>query len=315
MHARSRREFVTASTLGLAAATSRAGTQLPRRTLGKTGLEVSVIGLGGARIGQMDDGRLATDVVRRCYDLGINYFDTAAAGAYGLSQRRYGQALHGLRDKIVLATKTRHRTLLHARLDLEQSLGALRTDYVDLYQVHNVIDDSDIQFIFGPKGLMEMIEKARQEGKIRFVGVTGHTDPAVMNRIVSRYEFDSILIPLSVTDGARAGMSFEKQTLPVARAKGMGIIAMKTLGVGRILQEKVATLDEALGYVLSLPVATAIMGCDQIPHVEAAVEIGRRAQPLKAEEMQRLRRAAAAFDLAGLEPWKARSQPRAYRAD
>ena len=114
------------------------------RSLGKTGLEVSILGLGGARIGNLDDGKTARDVVRRCYDLGVTYFDAAAAGAYGLSQSRYGAALHDVRDKIVLATKTRHRTAPQAQLDLDQSLANFRTDRIDLYQVHNVMTDADI---------------------------------------------------------------------------------------------------------------------------------------------------------------------------
>ncbi len=301
-----RREFVKAAALSVAApkAVFAAG-QLPRRVLGKTGLEVSVIGLGGARIGQLDDGRQAQEIIRRCYDLGINYFDTAAAGAYGLSQVRYGKALKDVRDKIVLATKTRHRTFLHAELDLNQSLSALRTGHIDLYQIHNVMSDEDIEAIFAPRGLMEMIEKARRDGKIRFVGVTGHTDPGVMNRIISRHNFDTILMPLSVTDGAGAGeKSFEKTTLPLAKQKGMGVIAMKTLGAGRILAHQVATVDEALSYVLSLPVSTAILGCDEVAQVDAGVRVASAAKPLEAAGMERLRRRAAGSELARLEPWK-----------
>jgi aryl-alcohol dehydrogenase-like predicted oxidoreductase len=154
----------------------------------------------------------------------VNYFDTAAAGAYGLSQTRYGLALKDVRDKIVFATKTRHRTATQAQLDLDQSLSNLKTDYLDLYQVHNVINDEDIEFIFGPKGVMEMIEKAKKAGKIRFVGVTGHTDPKILNKILARYDFATILMPLSVTDGGNHQKSFEKETLPLAKQKGMGVM-------------------------------------------------------------------------------------------
>jgi predicted aldo/keto reductase-like oxidoreductase len=300
-----RRDFVkTAAVLGITAGAASAGGEIPRRPLGKTGLQVSILGLGGARIGNLADAKLAHDVVQRCYDLGVNYFDTAAAGAYGLSQVRYGQALRGLRDKIILATKTRNRTATQAEVDLNQSLANLKTDYIDLYQVHNVINDEDIDFIFGPHGVMEMIEKAKKAGKIRFVGVTGHTDPKVHNKIISRYNFATVLMPLSVTDGGNRQKSFEQETVPVAHKKGMGIIAMKTLGVAKILRSKAATLDECLRYVWSLPVSTAILGCDRIEQVDADAHLARTAKPMQAAEMEMLRRRVDRFELARLEPWK-----------
>ena len=274
------------------------------------------MGLGGARIGMLLDNKVALDVVRRCYDLGVNYFDAAAAGAYGLSQVRYGIALKGLRDKIVLATKTRQRTFTQAQLDLDQSLANFQTDRIDLYQIHNVINDEDIEFIFGPKGVMEMVEKARKAGKIRFVGVTGHTDPAVLNRILAKYNFDTILMPLSVTDGGNRQKSFEQDTLPLARKKGMGVIAMKTLGAGAILQSKAATRAECLQYVWSLPISTAILGCQEIAHVEANIAQARTVKPLSASAMETLRERVRSLEIASLEPWKGASPHESrYRAD
>ncbi len=302
--AKTRRELVQSlAAAGLAAAAS-AATALPRRPLGKTGLSVSVLGLGGAPIGNLEDSGLARDVVRRCYDLGVNYFDCAAAGAYGLSQSRYGAALKDVRDKVVFATKTRHRSMTQAQLDLDQSLSNLKTDHIDLYQVHNVINEEDIEFIFGPKGVMEMIEKARKAGKIRFVGFTGHTEPAILNKMISRYNFSTLLMPLSVTDGGNKQKSFEQQTLPLAMEKGIGVIAMKTLGAGQILQKKAASVDECLRYVWTLPVSTAIVGINQITHLETNVALARTAKPLTAAEMDHLRRRAGSMELAQLEPWK-----------
>jgi len=310
----SRRDFAKfAAGAGVTAALRAAETAdpIPRRLLGRTGLQVSILGLGGAPIGNLPDQKAAVDVVRRCFDLGVNYFDTAAAGAYGLSQTRYGAALRDVRDKIVLATKTRHRTWTQAELDLTQSLANLRTDRIDLYQVHNVINEEDIEFIFARRGVMEMIEKARRDGKIRFVGVTGHTDPAILNKMLERYRFDTILMPLSVTDGANRQKNFEQTTLPVARDKGVGVIAMKTLGAGRILQEKAATAPDCLRYVWSLGVSTAIVGCGETPHVEANARSAREFRPLSAEAMQDLR-----VDLARLEPWKgAPAHAERYTAD
>ena len=302
-----------------AAGLAMAAGVLPRRALGKTGLQVSILGLGGAPIGNLPDQAAAVDVVRACYDAGVNYFDTASAGAYGLSQTRYGVALGGLRDKVVLSTKTRHRTWTQAELDLTQSLTNMKTDHVDLYQIHNVINDEDIEFIFARRGVMEMVEKARRDGKIRFVGVTGHTDPAILNKIISRYSFDTILMPLSVTDGANKPKSFEAQTLPLAKKLGMGIIAMKALGAGAVLKAKAATVNESLSYVWTLPVSTAILGCSEVAHARGNAEIARNFRPLAADGMDKLRERMTSYPLYAMEPWKRipnGTQPAAeYRAD
>lgn len=302
-----------------AAGLAMAAGVLPRRTLGKTGLQVSILGLGGAPIGNLPDQAAAVDVVKACYDAGVNYFDTASAGAYGLSQTRYGVALGGLRDKVVLSTKTRHRTWTQAELDLTQSLTNMKTDHIDLYQIHNVINDEDIEFIFARRGVMEMVEKARRDGKIRFVGVTGHTDPAILNKIISRYSFDTILMPLSVTDGANKPKSFEAQTMPLAKKLGMGIIAMKALGAGAVLKAKAATVNESLRYVWTLPVSTVILGCSEVAHARGNAEIARNFRPLAAGGMDALRRRMEDYPLYAMEPWKRipnGTQPAAeYRAD
>jgi len=301
-----RRDFVKAATAaGLAAPSAlSANTEVPRRPLGKTGLQVSIMGLGGAPTGNMVDPKAAEAVIRRCYELGVNYFDTAAAGAYGLSQSRYGAALKDVRDKIVFGTKTRHRTATQAQLDLDQSLANLKTDYLDLYQVHNVINQEDIDFIFARNGVMEMIEKARKAGKIRFVGFTGHTEPAILNKMMSLYDFSTVLFPLSATDGANKQKSFEKETLPLAKQKGLGIIAMKTLGAGAIVRQKAATVEECLRYVWSLPVSTAILGCDLVAQVESNLALAKSAKPMTLAEMDSLRRRMNGYTVAQLEPWK-----------
>lgn len=302
-----RRDFVkTAAGVSLAAtmATAAPGS-IPKRKLGKTGLDVSILGLGGARAGNLLDHKQAIDTIRRCYDLGVTYFDTAAAGAYGLSQTQYGVALEGVRDKVVLATKTRHRTAAHSELDLNQSLSNMKTDHIDLYQVHNVMHQEDIDFIFGPRGLMEMIEKARKAGKIRHVGVTGHMDPRVLKKIIGMYDFATILMPLSITDGANSEMSFERTVLPLAIEKGMGVIAMKATGVGQLMTQNVAPLADCLNYVWSLPVATAILGCTTTQQVESDAKLAAaHTSPLSNTQMDEMRAKYAAVDFAKLEPWK-----------
>ena len=303
--AESRREFVKAAAgLGLAASTAAAA-EVPRRKFGKTGMEVSIVGLGGGRVGTHRDEAEALRTIRHCYESGINYFDTAAAGAYGLSQQRYGVALEGVpRDRLIFGTKTRHRTYSHSELDLNQSLGGLRTDYIDLYQVHNVMHMEDIDFVFGPRGVMEMIEKARRDGKIRFVGFTGHMDPRVMAKMLEVYDWDTVLMPLSVTDGANQDLSFERTTLPRAVEKDLGIMAMKTTGVGVLHDQGISTLEENLDYVWSLPISTAILGCTTPEQVDRDLQAARAHRKLSDSQMGALRKKWRDVDFARLESWK-----------
>ncbi len=304
-----RRDFVkTAAGLSLAAAAS--GKELgaiPKRKFGKTGVEVTIMGLGGARVGNMTDEDEAIKVIRHARAIGINYFDNASAGAYGVGQRRYGTAFGKDNKDIFYTSKTRHRTFLQAELDLNQALGHYQRDWIDLFQVHNVMTAEDIDFVFGPRGLMEMIENAKKAGKIRFVGFTGHQDPKVLKKMVGMYDWDTILTPLSVTDGAReASMSFEKTTLPAAVAKGMGVQAMKTTGVGAIEKEGVTSLEESLRYVWSLPIHVAILGCTSIEQLEADARIAIAAgeKRLSENEMGKTRAKWASADFGKLEPWK-----------
>ena len=304
----SRRDFVrTAAGAGLvAAAAGAAPGPLPKRKLGKTGLEVTVMSLGGARIGNLPDEKPALDVVRRCYEVGVNYFDTAGAGAYGLSQVRYGKALADVNKNVIFGTKTRHRTWAQAELDLNQSLANLKRDWIDLYQVHNVMHDADIDAVFARNGLMEMIERAKRDGKIRFVGFTGHMDPRILAKMLSRYDWDTVLMPLSVTDGANRGFSFEQTVLPAAVKKGLGVIAMKTTGVGALPGEGVSPLDECLRYVWSLPVSTAILGCTTIEQVDTDARIAAAAvkSQLSEAEREKIRAKWANADFSRLESWK-----------
>ena len=318
----SRREFVKAAAgLGLAASAA-AAEPVPRRKLGGTGLEVSIVGLGGGRVGTHRDEGEALRTIRHSYESGINFFDTAAAGAYGLSQRRYGIALEGVpRDRLIYGTKTRHRTYSHSELDLNQSLSALKTDYIDLYQVHNVMHMEDIDFVFGPRGVMEMIEKARREGKIRHVGFTGHMDPRVLSKMLDAYDWDTVLIPLSVTDGANRDLSFEMTTLPKAVEKGVGIMAMKTTGVGVLHEQGISTLEENLAYVWSLPIAMAILGCTSPAQVDEDIRLAKAHRNLSESQMSALRSKWAGVDFAKLESWKSdqgatlASSGRAYFGD
>lgn len=304
-----RRQFVqSAAGLSLAAASASAAKlgDIPRREFGKTGVKVSILGLGGARVGNMANEEDAVRVIRHAREIGVNFFDNAAAGAYGLGQKRYGAAFGKDNKDLFYTTKTRNRSYTQSELDLNQSLGHYKRDYIDLYQVHNVINEEDIEFAFGPHGVMEMIEKARKDGKIRFVGFTGHTNPHVLRKMLGMYDWDSVLMPLSVTDGARAKFSFERQTLPAAVEKGIGVQAMKTTGVGAIEGVGISSLDESLRYVWSLPIHTAILGCTSIEQLDtdAKIAIAAGQQQLSESERRKIQAKWADADFAKLEPWK-----------
>jgi predicted aldo/keto reductase-like oxidoreductase len=242
--------------------------------------------------------------VRRCLDAGVNYFDTAVGGSYALSQTRYGAVLKDHRAKIVLSTKTRQRTRRQAEVDLGIALRELRTDHVDLLQIHSLYEQEDLDFIFGPRGAMEYFDRAKKEGKVRFIGVTCHTEPALLNSALKQYPFDTVLLPLSFADGGNKQKSFEKQTLPLARQRGLGIIAMKVMGAGKLLTENAGTASECANYVWSLPVSTAIIGCTSVQEVDENAALAHSAKRLSADRMNALRRRAASRRLALLEPWK-----------
>jgi len=304
-----RRQFVqSAAGLGLAATAASAAKlgDIPKRKFGKTGAEVTILGLGGARVGNMSDEAEAVRVIRHAREIGINFFDNAAAGAYGLGQKRYGLAFGKDNKDLFYTTKTRNRSYTQAELDLNQSLSHYKRDYIDLYQVHNVINEEDIEFAFGPRGVMEMIEKGRKDGKIRFVGFTGHTNPHVLRKMMGMYDWDTVLMPLSVTDGARKGFSFEHQTLPAAIEKNLGIQAMKTTGVGAIEGVGISSLEESLSYVWSLPIHTAILGCTSIEQLEmdAKIAIAAGKRQLSDADRTKIRSKWAKADFATLEPWK-----------
>ena len=305
----SRREFVkTAAAAGLAAATaSAAGNEIPKRRFGKTGYDVTIFGLGGATHGNLPDEATAVRVIHKARDMGVNYFDTAAAGAYGLSQKRLGVALKG--DKSVyIGTKTRNRSYLHCELDLQQWLANMKRDYLDLYQIHNVMSEEDIEQIFAPRGAMELVEKAKKDGKIRKVGFTGHMDPNVHKKMMGMYDWDTILMPLGISDGAHKDFSFERTTLPHAVDEGLGIQAMKVMGAGGMVSKGHASAEECLQYVFSLPISLAIVGCKTPEEVEQNINVAKAMgeTKLSKKEMNGLRKQLASADFKSLEYWKVR---------
>jgi len=292
----SRRLFLGATTAAFAGANAlmaqaTAGAQIPKKPLGRTGLEVSAIGLGGYHLGSAEDQEQARRIVDEAIDAGINFFDNAWDYHNGKSEEWMGSALKGKRDKVVLMTKvcTHGRDKKTAMRMLEESLTRLGTDHLDVWQIHEVIYENDPDLIFRPNGAAEALVQAKKDGKVRFVGFTGHKDPSIHLRMLAHdFPFDTVQMPLNCLDATFR--SFEQQVLPEANRRGIAVLGMKSLGgSGEIVRHGVASAAEALRYAMSLPVAVTISGMDSLDVLHQNLEVARGFQPYNASELQHLR--------------------------
>ena len=271
------------------------------RDLGRTGEKVSVIGLGGYHIGKQDDPAESIRLTRSAIDHGITFMDNCWDYNGGISEVRMGQALRdGYRSKVFLMTKMDGRTKEAYNLQLEQSLGRLQTDVIDLVQFHEVIRMEDPDRIFAPGGALEAAVAAREAGKIRYIGFTGHKDPAVHLRMFAMAEkhgfhFDTVQMPINVMDAHFR--SFNKEALPVAIHQGTALLAMKTFGDHYILDSKTVEPIEALHYSMSQAVSVVISGIDSTPVLEQALTAVKTYRPMTQEQiaalLERTRDAAA----------------------
>lgn len=269
-----------------AAASPNQTTTIPKRPLGKTGFEVGLFSLGGQATleerGRWDD---AVAIINRALDLGVNYCDTAPY--YGPSQDYFGEVMETRRNEVFLATKTHRRSYDGSMRLLEESLRRLHTDKIDVWQLHAVRTQSDLDAIFAEDGAIKAMEKARSEGLVRFLGITGHSDPFVLARAIRQYPFDCILLSLNAADRHRS--SFIDHLLPVAVEQKMGIIGMKIPARGRIFRKDgIQTMEQAMRYVLTLPVSTVVVGCDNIAQLEENVRIAKEFSPLSEQELKKL---------------------------
>ncbi|MEW6493453.1 MAG: aldo/keto reductase [Cyanobacteriota bacterium] len=265
--------------------------EIPRRPLGRTGVDVSAIGLGGYDLGKAPDLETATRIVHEAIDAGINFMDNAWEYHQGRSEEWMGKALQGRRDKVFLMTKvcTHGRDAQVAMQQLEESLRRLKTDYLDLWQIHEVIYYNDPELIFRPNGAIEAIEKAKQQGKVRFVGFTGHKDPDIhLQMLSSNYPFDTCQLPLNCFDATFS--SFEQRVLPELNRRGIAPIGMKSLsGNGEAIKKGILAVREALGYAMSLPVATTVSGIPSLEVLRQNLGIARGFEPLSEQQIQALR--------------------------
>jgi predicted aldo/keto reductase-like oxidoreductase len=264
---------------------------VPKKPFGKTGVQVSALGLGGFHLGTAKDQDEATEIVSRALDAGVTFFDNAWEYHDGDSETRLGKALQGKRDGVILMTKvcTHGRGKDVAMRMLEDSLRRLKTDHLDVWQIHEVVYYNDPDLIFAAGGVAEALTLAKQQGKVRFVGFTGHKDPAIHLKMLSHeYPFDTVQMPLNCFDATYH--SFETQVVPEAARRGIAVLGMKSLGgSGEMVTTGAITPEEGLRYAMSLPVATTISGIDSLNVLEQNLEIARNFKPMTAEEMNALR--------------------------
>ena len=261
---------------------------MPARPLGKTGHSVCLFSLGGqATLEEAGKEEQAVAIINRAIDLGVNYIDTAAAYGRGISEKSIGTVMKSRRSEVFLASKTHDRTYDGSMRLLEQSLNNLQTDHLDLWQLHNVRTREDLDKIFAEAGAIKALEKARSEKVVRFLGITGHRDPLVLKDGITRYRFDTILMALNAAD--RHQSSFIENLLPTAVEQKLGIIGMKVPARGRIFREGgISRMEDAMGYVLTLPVSTVIVGISTLEELEHDVRIASAFEPFSEEKMASL---------------------------
>jgi aryl-alcohol dehydrogenase-like predicted oxidoreductase len=273
------------------AASGQSGAEIPRRPLGRTGLEVSALGIGGYHLGSANSDAEATQIVNEALDAGVNFFDNAWEYHQGLSEERLGRALRGRRDRAVVMTRVcthgRHRNI--AMRQLEESLTRLQTDHLDVWQIHEVIYENDPDLIFAPNGAAEALLEARRQGKVRFLGFTGHKDPSIHLKMLSHnFPFDTVQMPLNCLDATFR--SFESNVLPEVNRRGMAALGMKSLGgSGELVSEGAVVVTMGLRYAMSLPVAVTISGIDSLSVLHQNLAVARGFQPFSAVEMQAIR--------------------------
>jgi len=261
--------------------------EIPYRTLGRTGERVSVIGLGGFHLSKPNNENEAIQIIRAAIDNGINFMDNSWDYVEGKSEVRMGKALRdGYRNKVFLMTKIDGHDSKTATKQLDESLKRLQTEVIDLLQIHEVIRMTDPEIIFSPGGTMEALVEAKKAGKIRYIGFTGHKSPDIHLKMLQTardngFKFDTLQMPLNLLDAHFN--SFEKKVLPVALKEGIGVLGMKPIASGALLQTKTVTAVECLHYVMSLPVSVVITGCESLPILQQALEAARSYLPLTEE--------------------------------
>ena len=272
-------------------ASARSG-EMIYRTLGRTGERVSVIGLGGFHLGKIKEEAESIKLIRTAIDRGINFMDNSWDYHDGRSERWMGKALKGgYRQKVFLMTKLDGRTKGSAMMQIDESLKALQTDYIDLMQHHEILRFEDPDRVFAPGGAMEAVVEAQKAGKIRYIGFTGHKNPSVHLQMLevagqNNFKFDTVQMPLNVMDAHFR--SFEKQVLPVLVKDNIGVLGMKSMGDPYILRSNTVTPIECLHYAMNLPTSTVITGIDTLQLLDQAFEAVRTLKPMTPAQLTAL---------------------------
>jgi uncharacterized protein len=284
----------------IAQTSSAAATGMPMRVLGRTGVRVSIVGIGGWHIGAVPDKKEAVRIMHAAIDEGINFFDNAWDYQDGGAETVMGEALAGgKRNKVFLMTKNCERDYKGSMKNLEDSLRRLKTDRLDLWQFHEMVYDNDPDWVFEKGGLKAALE-AQKAGKVRFIGFTGHKDPRIHLKMLAKpYNWDTAQMPINVLDYSYR--SFQNEVVPVCLKKNVGIIGMKGLAggypQGRLLSHVKLTAEECYRYCLSLPVAVQVMGINSMEQLKADIALARNFQPLTTQAKQQL--LAKVKDVAG----------------
>lgn len=271
--------------------------EIPRRPLGRHSELVPALGLGGYHLGKIATIGEAVRIVHAAIDAGITFLDNAWEYHEGKSEERVGRAIADRRDRVFLMTKvcTHGRDARTAMRQLEQSLRRLRTDYLDLWQIHECVYWNDPAHHFAKGGVVEALERAKEQGKVRYVGFTGHKSPDIHFEMLSHgFPFDTCQLPLNGFDANFH--SFEARVLPELARQGIAAIGMKSLGAdGKAVREKVVKVEDALRYAMSLPVATTVSGIDSMRVLRQNVRIASGFRPMSAQEMRAHRKRCAAM--------------------
>ena len=279
--------------------------EIPTRPLGGTGVNVSILGLGGYHIGTIRDDNQSIRLIRKAIDRGVTFLDNAWEYHNGRSEELMGRALSGgYRDRAFLMTKHHGRDKKTAMEHLEDNLKRLRTDVIDLWQFREVVYDKDPEMIFAAGGGIEAAELAKKQGKVRFIGFTGHRDPVIhLKMLAYGYPWDAVQMPMNVFDAHFK--SFQKNVLPILVRRNIGVIAMKTLASGYVLRANVVTPKQALDYVWSQPVSTIVSGIDTEQLLEVNASLAQAFRPMsQTEQTELLDKTKEAASTGKFEPFK-----------
>ncbi|MCC7215079.1 MAG: aldo/keto reductase [Nitrospira sp.] len=275
--------------------------EIPRRPLGRTGVQVSALCFGGAHWGRIQDEAEAIRLLHAAIDAGVNFLDNAWEYNGGRSEELMGKALQGKRQQVVLMTKvcSHGRDKKVAMQQLDESLRRLKTDYLDLWQIHEVVYEDDPDRHFVPNGGAEALLEAKHQGKVRFIGFTGHKHPQIHLKMLAHdFPFDTCQMPLNVFDGTYR--SFEREVLPILNQRGIAPLGMKSLsGNAEPIKQGIVTPEEAIRYVLSLPIVSLVSGIDSPQVLRQNLDIARRFRPMTVAEMDGLRTRVAQYAMDG----------------